>query len=100
MRNFSLYTSANIIKVIKSRRLRWVGHVAKLEETWRAFKMLTHKPAGKRSLGTPGRTWEDTIRIDLKKIDVFTRNWINSAEASLREFNIELLSSISSSRSS
>ena len=52
--------------MIKSRRLRWAGHVARMEEDRSAFKILTGKPAGKRPLGRLRRRWEDNIRMDLK----------------------------------
>ena len=58
MRNLlSLYRSPNIVRVIKSRRLRWAGHVARMEE------ILTGKPTGKIPLGRPRRKCEDNIRI-------------------------------------
>ena len=50
---------------MKSRRLRWAGHVARMEEGRSAFKILTGKPIGKRPLGRPRRRWEDNIRMDL-----------------------------------
>ena len=58
--------SPNIVRMIRSRRLRWAGHVARMEEGRSAFKMLTVTPAGKRHLGRPRRRWEDNIRMDLK----------------------------------
>ena len=61
----SLYRSPNIVLVIKSRRLRWAGHVARIEEGRSAFKILTGTPAGKRFLGRPRRIWEDNIRMTL-----------------------------------
>ena len=64
---YSLYRSPNIARVIKSRRLNWAGHVARMEEGRSAFKILTSKPTGKRPLGRPRRRWEDNIRMDLKK---------------------------------
>ena len=57
MRKFSLCRSPNIIRVIKYRRLRWAGHVARMEEGRSAFKILTSKPKGKIPLGRPRRTW-------------------------------------------
>ena len=60
-----MYRSPNIVRVIKSRRLRWVGHGARTEESRSAFKILTGKPTGKRPLGRPRRRWEDNIRMDL-----------------------------------
>ena len=62
----SLYRSHNIVKVIKSRRLRWAGDVARMEEGRSAFKILTGKSTGKRLLGRPRRRWEDNIRMNLK----------------------------------
>ena len=67
----SLYRSPNVVKVIKSRRLRWAGHVARMEEGRRAFKMST----GKRPLGRPRRRWED-----LEEIGVNAGNWVDSAQ--------------------
>ena len=69
----SLYRSPNIVRVIKSRRLRWAGHVARMEEVRSAFKMLTGIPTGKMPLGRPRRRWEDNIRIDLEEINA--GNW-------------------------
>ena len=76
----SLYRSPNIVRVIKSRRLRWVGHVARMEEGRSVFKILTGKPTGKRPLGRPRRRWEDNIRMDLKEIGINAGNWVDSAQ--------------------
>ena len=65
--------------MIKSRRLRWVGHVAKMEEGGSAFKILIAKPTGKRPLGRPRRRWDDNIRMDLEEIGINAGNWVNSA---------------------
>ena len=65
-----LYRSPNIDRVIKSRRLRWAGHVVRMEEGRDPFKILTGKPTGKRPLGRPRRRWEDNIRMDLKEIGI------------------------------
>ena len=67
----------NIIRVIKSRRLRWAGHVARMEEGRSAFKILTGKPTRKRPLGGPRRRWEDNIRNDLEKIGINAENWLD-----------------------
>ena len=63
----SLYRSRNIVRVIKSRRLRWAGHVARMEEGRSAFKILTGKPIGRRPLGRPRRRWEDNLEWTLKR---------------------------------
>ena len=55
----SFYRSPNVVKVIKSRRLIWAGHVARMEGGRSAFKILTGKHTGKRPLGRPRRRWED-----------------------------------------
>ena len=69
----SLYRSPNIVRMIKSRRLRWAGHVDRMEEGRRA-------PTEKRSLGWPRCRWENSIRKDLKEIGINTRNWVGSAQ--------------------
>ena len=56
------------------------GHVARMEESRSALKILTGSPTGKRPLGRPRHRWEDTIRMDLKEIVIITRNWIDSAQ--------------------
>ena len=65
--------------MIKSRRLRWAGHVARMEEGKSAFKILTGKPTGKRPLGRPRLRWEDNIRMYLEKIGINAGNWVDSA---------------------
>ena len=60
-------TSPNIIRVIKFRILTWTGHVARKDKGRSALKILTAKPAEKRSLGRPKRRWEDNIRMHLQK---------------------------------
>ena len=66
--------------MIKSRRLRWEGHVARMEEGGSAFTILTGKPTGKRPLGRPRRRWEDNIRMDLEEIGINAGNWVDSAQ--------------------
>ena len=73
-RNFVVCTVHLIVRIIKSRRLRWAGHVARMEEGSSALKILTGKPTGKRPLGRPRRRWEDNIRMDLEEIGINTRN--------------------------
>ena len=62
----SFYRSRNVVRVIKSRRLRWAGHVVRMEEGRSAFKILTGACTRKRPLGMPRRRWEDNIRMNLK----------------------------------
>ena len=69
-----------IVKVIKSRRLRWTGHVARMEEGRSAFKILTGKPTGKRPLVRLRHRWEDNIRIDLEEIGINAGNWVDLAQ--------------------
>ena len=59
-----MYRSPNIVRIIKSKRLRWAGHVARMEEGRSAFKMLIGKPTGKKPLGRPRLRWEENIRTD------------------------------------
>jgi len=58
----NLYCSPNIVRVIKSRRMRWAGHVARMGERRCVFRVLVGKPEGKRPLGRPRRRWEDNIK--------------------------------------
>jgi hypothetical protein len=73
----SLYRSHNIIRVIKSRILRWTGHVARTKEGRSTFKILTGEPTGKISLGRLRRRWEENVRMDLNEIGINTRNWVD-----------------------
>jgi hypothetical protein len=67
-----LYCSPNTVRVIKSRIMRWVGHVARMGERRSVYRVLVEKPEGKRPLGRPRRRWEDNIKIDLLKVGVRT----------------------------
>jgi hypothetical protein len=64
---YALY-SPNIIRVIKSRRQRWAGHVARMGERRGAYRVLLGKPEGRRPLGRPRRRWEDNIKMDLREV--------------------------------
>ena len=75
-----MYHLPNIVKVIKSRRLRWAGHEAKMGEARSAFKILKGKPIEKRALGRPRDRWEDNIRMNLKEIGMKTRSCVDSAQ--------------------
>jgi hypothetical protein len=63
-----LYSSPNIIRQIKSRRMRWAGHVARMGEERNVYRVWMGKSEGKRPLGRPRRRWEDGIRMDLREI--------------------------------
>jgi hypothetical protein len=62
----SLYSSPNVVRVIKSRRMRWAGHVARVGEGRGVYRVLVGRPEGKGPLGRPRRRWEDNIKLDLR----------------------------------
>jgi len=64
----NLYCSPNIVRVIKSRRMRWAGHVARMGEGTGVYRVLVRKPEGRRPLGGPRRRWEDNIRMGLREV--------------------------------
>jgi hypothetical protein len=68
-----LYSSPNIIRQVKSRRMRWAGHVARMGEERNVYRVLMGKPEGKRTLGRPRRNWENGIRMDLREIGLMCR---------------------------
>jgi hypothetical protein len=73
-----LYSSLNIIRQIKSRRMKWAGHVARMGEERNVYRVLMGKPKGKRPFGRPRRRWEDGIRTDLRDIDWGSVEWIQT----------------------
>jgi len=75
-----LYSSPNIVRVIKSRRLRWAGHVARMGEERGVYRVLVGKPEGKRLLGRPRRRWVDNGRMDLQKVGCGYMDWIGLAQ--------------------
>jgi hypothetical protein len=76
----SLYSSPNIVTVIKSRRMRWAGHVARMKEGRGVYRVLIGRPEGKRPLGRPRRRCEDNIKMDLGEIGIDGANWIQLAQ--------------------
>jgi hypothetical protein len=77
---YALYSSPSIIQVIKSKRLRWAGHVARMGERRGAYSALVGKPDGRRSVGRPRRRWEDNIKMDLREVGWGDVDWINLAQ--------------------
>ena len=75
-----LYSSPNIVRVIKSRRMRWDGHVAHMGEERGAYRVLLGKPEGKRPLGRPRRRWVDNIRMYLQELGCGYVDWIGLAQ--------------------
>jgi hypothetical protein len=67
-----LYSLPNIVRVIKSRRMRWAGHVARMGERRGVYRVLVGKPEGRRPLGRPRCRWEDNIKTDLRDVGVCT----------------------------
>jgi hypothetical protein len=76
----NLYSSPDIIRQVKARQMRWVGHVARMGEERKVYKVLVGKPEGKRPLGRPRCRWEDGIRMDLREIDLGGVDWIRLAQ--------------------
>jgi hypothetical protein len=75
-----LYSSPGIIRIIKSRRMRWAGHVARMGEKRNAYRLLVRKPEEKRPLGRPRRRWVDNIRMDLVEVGCGDVDWIGLAQ--------------------
>jgi len=75
-----LYSSPNIVRVIKSRIMRWAGHVAHMDEEREVYRVLLEKPEGKRRLGRPRRRWVDNIKTDLQEAGCGCMEWIGLAQ--------------------
>jgi hypothetical protein len=78
-----LYSSPNIVRMIKSRRMRWAGQVACMGEGRGVYRVLVGRPKGKRPLGRPWHRWEDNIKMDLREIEIDGTNWIQLAQDSV-----------------
>ena len=63
-----VYSLPNIVRMVKSRRMRWAGHVARMGEGRGVYRFLVGKPEGKRPMGRPRRRWEDNIKMDLQEV--------------------------------
>ena len=74
-----LYCSPNTFRVIKSRRIRWAGHVARMGERRGVCRVMVGKPEGKRPLGRPRHRWEDKIKMDLQVVGCWDMDWIELA---------------------
>jgi hypothetical protein len=72
-----LYFSPNIIRMIKSRRMRWAGHVGRMGETRNAYRIMLGKPQGKRPLGRQRRRWVGNIKLDLREKECDVMDWID-----------------------
>jgi hypothetical protein len=76
----SLYSSPNIVRMIKSMRIRWAGHVAHMGEGRGVYRILVGRPEGKRPLGRSRRRWMNNIKLDLRTIGIDGSNWIQLAQ--------------------
>jgi hypothetical protein len=76
----SLYSSPNIVRVIKSGRMRWAGHVARMGEGRGVYRVLVGRPEGKIPLGRPRRRWEDNIKMELWEMGIDGASWIQLAQ--------------------
>jgi hypothetical protein len=75
-----MYSSPSIIRIIKARRMRWAGHLARIGEKRNACRLLVGKPEGRRPLGRPRRRWLDNIRMDLVEVGWGDVDWIGLAQ--------------------
>jgi hypothetical protein len=76
----SLYSSPNIVRGMKSRRMRWAGHMARMGEGRGVYRVWVGRPEGKRPLGRPRHRWEDNIKMDLREIGIDGANWIQLSQ--------------------
>jgi hypothetical protein len=75
-----LYSSPSIVRVMKARRMRWAGRVARMVEVRGAYNILVGRPDGRRPLGRPRRRWEDNIKMDLRETGFWDVDWIHWAQ--------------------
>jgi hypothetical protein len=77
---YGLYSSPSIVRVIKARKMRWAGHVARMGEVRGAYNIFVGMPEGRRPLGRPRHRWEDNIKMDLREIGFRDVDWIHWAQ--------------------
>ena len=75
-----LYSLPNIVRVVKSRRMRWAGHMSRMGEDRGVHRVLVGKPEGNRPLGRPRRRWEDNIKMDLQEVGGGRGDWMELAQ--------------------
>jgi hypothetical protein len=75
-----LYSSPSIVRMIKARRMRWAGHVARIGELRGAYNILVGRPEGRRPLGRSRHRWEDKIKMDLREIGFGDVDWIHLSQ--------------------
>jgi len=76
---YDLYVSSNTLRVIKSRRIKWAGHLARIGERRGVYSVLVGRPEGKRPPGRPRRRWEDNIKMDFQEVGCEDMDWIELA---------------------
>ena len=72
--------SVDIVRVVKLRRMRWAGHVARMGQVRGVYRILVGKPEGKRPLGRPRRRWEENIKMDLQEVGGGCGEWMELAQ--------------------
>jgi hypothetical protein len=76
----NLYSSSNVIRIIKSRKMKWAGNVARIREKKNSYKIFVRKPERNRPIGRPRRRWQDNIKMDLREIGWGGMDWIDLAQ--------------------
>jgi hypothetical protein len=77
---FTVYYLPNIVRVVKSKRMKWAGHVARMGEDRVVHRVLVGKPEGKRPLRRPRRRWEDNIKMDFQEVGGGREDWMEVAQ--------------------
>ena len=74
--NAAFVVRVKVVQVVKSRRMKWVGHVARMGKERGVYRVLGGKPEGRRPLGRPRRRWEDNIKMDLQEVGQGGGDWM------------------------